>query len=367
MRITLLLTSLLFTIFAGAQNYSIKGKTLPDDNGKMAYLVELNNMQCVDSCLVVNTSFEFNGYANDQLLFQVKNLDKQGRGRIYVFVEPGSSVVVDLTAVPIKVTDAGGMNDVLLSLEKEVRIKGNILNKRIQNLLDEGKTRNEISDMLAADVDAMYDIYRTAIEVNKDNMVGAYVLAMLIHRLYPTLDLLDPMIAKVKYANSIAHIRKTRSDIAKATQTQKAGEGSKFIDFQGLTVSGEATRLSRYVGCGKYVLVDFWASWCGPCKQEIPNLVELQNVYGGDNFTVLGVNVWDKEDKFRASCNSLKMNYPQIFISSDNKDNVTELYGINGIPQILLFAPDGTLLKRDLRGTAMKELIKDIMNNIVND
>ena len=367
MRLFSLLLFSLVAIFANAQNYSIKGKTLSDDNGKMAYLVELNNMQCVDSCRVTDSYFEFNGCADDQLLFQIMNLDKSGRWKIYVFIEPGSNVFVDLTAEPLKVTDDGGMNDVLSAIDSEVKIKGDILNKRIQVLLGEGKTPNEISDMLAADVDSVLNIYRTAIDANKDNMLGAYILAMVIYRLYPTLDVLDPMIAKVKYANAIAHVRKVRAEIANAAAAQKAPEGGYYVDFAGFDINGTVARLSDYVGRGKYVLVDFWASWCGPCKQEIPNLVELQNIFGGEDFTVLGVNVWDTVDKFRASQNSLKMNYPQIYVPRDNAENATELYGINSIPQIILFAPDGKILRRDLRGAAMKELIKDIMNNIVND
>jgi thiol-disulfide isomerase/thioredoxin len=119
--------------------------------------------------------------------------------------------------------------------------------------------------------------------------------------------------------------------------------------------------LSDYVGKGKYVLVDFWASWCGPCKAEIPSLVALQNKFGGDKFTVIGVNVWDEEDKFKASLTAEGINYPQIFIPRDNKDDATALYGIRGIPQIILFGPDGVIVQRDLRGEAMKKLIEEKM------
>ena len=135
-----------------------------------------------------------------------------------------------------------------------------------------------------------------------------------------------------------------------------------FVDFTGLTVDGQPSKLSDYVGKGKYVLVDFWASWCGPCKGEIPNLIELQEKFGGDKFTVLGVNVWDEEDKFKAALTAEGITYPQIYIPRDNKDNATELYGIKGIPQIILFAPDGTIVQRDLRGNAMKALVSEEMS-----
>ena len=110
------------------------------------------------------------------------------------------------------------------------------------------------------------------------------------------------------------------------------------------------------------MLVDVWASWCGPCKGEIPNLIELQEKFGGDKFTVLGVNVWDEEDKFKAALTAEGITYPQIYIPRDNKDNAPELYGIKGIPQIILFAPDGTIVQRALRGNAMKALVSEEMS-----
>ena len=109
----------------------------------------------------------------------------------------------------------------------------------------------------------------------------------------------------------------------------------------------------------KNVLVDFWASWCGPCKMEIPNLIELHKQFAGEKFIVLGVNVWDQEDKFKAALEEEGIEYPQIYIPRDNKDNATELYSIRGIPQIMLFGPDGTIVKRNLRGQEMKDFVAD--------
>ena len=147
-----------------------------------------------------------------------------------------------------------------------------------------------------------------------------------------------------------------RENYLNAAATQA---GNMFVDFSGLTVDGKPLRLSDYVGKGKYVLVDFWASWCAPCKGEIPNLIELQNKFGGEKFTVLGVNVWDEEDKFKAALTEEGITYPQIYIPRDNKDNATYLYGIQGIPQIILFGPDGTIIKRDLRGQSMKDFVAE--------
>lgn len=358
MRKTSFLLFALFTLTAAAQNYTIKGKADNEPNGKVIYLIDQNTLLATDSAVVTDGVFEFKGNANDQLLFELKNIEKRGREKVYIFIAPGSNVSVDLTTFPATVSDNGGMNDILAALDAEVKSKGEALNKVIRRLQTEGKSRDEIAQMLNPDVEAIYDLYRKAIDDNSDNMVGAYILAMTAPHFYQSLSDLDAAIAKVKYADRIDFLKRVRNSYKVSASTDP---GAMFVDFSGFTVDGKPSKLSDYVGNGKYVLVDFWASWCGPCRQEIPNLLELQKRFAGDRFTVLGVNVWDNEDKFKASLVSEGIDYPQIFVPRNNKDNATELYGIKGIPQIILFAPDGKIIKRDLRGAAMKAIVEEYL------
>lgn len=140
-------------------------------------------------------------------------------------------------------------------------------------------------------------------------------------------------------------------------QVQAAtGEGKMFRDFEA-TYDGKTVRLSDYVGKGKYVLVDFWASWCGPCKREIPNLIKVYEKYKGDKFEVLGVATWDKPEDTLKSIEQLGIKYPQMI---NAQKAGSDAYGISGIPQIILFGPDGTILKRNLRGENIEKAISEL-------
>ncbi|MEE3448001.1 MAG: TlpA disulfide reductase family protein, partial [Bacteroidales bacterium] len=86
----------------------------------------------------------------------------------------------------------------------------------------------------------------------------------------------------------------------------KTSEGAMFVDFSA-EYDGKTQKLSDYVGKGKYVLVDFWASWCGPCRREIPNLIDVYNKYKGSKFEVIGVATWDEPDDTKAAITELQI------------------------------------------------------------
>jgi len=181
-------------------------------------------------------------------------------------------------------------------------------------------------------------------------------------------SLLENMGDKVKGSRFESYLlKKAEVEAAKKAAQEKAeaeakakeevtGEGKMFTDFEA-EYNGKVQKLSDYVGKGKYVLVDFWASWCGPCKAEIPNLIEAYNKYKGDKFEVLGVATWDKPKDTEKAIEQMQIPYPQIM---NAQKAGSDAYGIMGIPQIILFAPDGTIYKRNLRGAAIEETLKGI-------
>ena len=332
------------------KEYTINGHAGADYEGKTVYLRQVDGT-VLDSCVVVNEDFSFKGMAEEQLMCNLTS----GWMKTPVLIKNGAEIKVDFTTIPAMAYDNGGMNDKLYAIIKQLTDARVALINKEDSMRDANASPRAIDMATKADYEAMYDIYRNGITDNKDNIIGAYILGVSAKVLYPSLHLLDSMMNEVKYAKDMANVMAIYNSL-KALESTK--EGEMYTDFTGLGLDGKESKFSDYVGKGKFVLVDFWASWCGPCKGEIPNLIELHKKHG-DKLIVLGINVFDDEEKFKATLKEEGIEYPQIFIPKNNKDDAAKLYGVTGIPQIMLFSPNGNIIQRGLRGKQMITFVED--------
>lgn len=193
-------------------------------------------------------------------------------------------------------------------------------------------------------------ILRNAFEKHQDDVTGAVYLYYLAFEV-PVED----AIAMYEGASDAVKNTSFMKEAAAGWQMQVASsEGHPYVDFA-VEYEGKTTRLSDFVGNGrKLTVVDFWASWCGPCKREIPFLIDVYNRYHAQGVEVVGVATWDEPAATLGAIEKLAIPYPQII----NAQRIgSDAYGIEGIPEILLIGEDGTILARGLRGEGIEEAI----------
>ncbi|WP_159456074.1 TlpA disulfide reductase family protein [Chitinophaga eiseniae] len=140
---------------------------------------------------------------------------------------------------------------------------------------------------------------------------------------------------------------------------KKSAVGQPMIDFTQADVDGKPVRLSDFKG--KYVLLDFWASWCGPCRAENPNVLKAYNTFKDKNFTVVGVSLDDKADKWKEAIKQDGMPWMQVSDLKGFRNEVAQQYGIQAIPCSFLIDPQGIIIAKDLRGAGLHKKLAETL------
>lgn len=270
------------------------------------------------------------------------------------FVSDGSEISIDLREEqPVAESSAKGIaaayskfNKAVNALQKEYVDAAHKIDVETESDVEKSAKMGDLYEKVSI---KLLDISKKAIKSNRDNAVGLVALSNIYNglessELLEIIETLSPDLQETEFVSAL---------LSSLNASSATAEGKMFTDFE-VNYHGNIQKFSDYVGKGKYVLVDFWASWCAPCKAEIPNLKEVYEKFHGDNFDILSVAVWDDAEATLKSAEELGIPWNQII---NAQEIPTSIYGIDAIPHIILFGPDGTILKRNLRGEEIGKTI----------
>ena len=308
----------------GRNAYTIDGIFTTDD-GTEVYLIDLDRSDTLGVTSVQDGRFSFTGDVKEPCFVYVG----REKTRVSLILEPGT-VTADIDE---RTTGGTPMTDAYNAFHKRFYAY-----KR-----DQWAEKAALTD--------------SVVKANPDNLLGAVALEDLAH--------VDTSAFLTLYRQTVTDRVRDFYLVRKAFESielqNRTAVGQPFTDYTvvGGNPDGTDVKLSDYVGKGKYILLDHWASWCGPCKAEMPYIKKTWEAFAGDRFDVVSVAVSDKRDDTVAALARLDMPWHQIF---DAQKIPGQLYGINAIPHLILFAPDGTILKRGLRGEDIYSTIAEILS-----
>ena len=336
--------------------YSVSGTYAED--GKTVYLIDQQTEKGIDSVVVSNGKFAFNGAADKDALMAV---NVKGRNWYTLFFNDGTPVTINA-------------NDSTLT--------GSPQNERLTKYDLENEAPNKafklkMSKMTEADIRANQDALMA--ELNKvqlgqiafANKIFKEESQSLIPLAFAQLYFLDNGVEaydqlvkeKVAFA-SHPYLKKAKDDIAQAMLPKDSPKtafiGQQFTDFEMADPDGKMHKLSELTGEGKWVLVDFWASWCGPCRVEMPNVLEAYNEFHDKGFEVVGISLDQKKEAWVKAIDQLKMPWLQLSDLKGWKCAAAPLYKIDAIPDNILIDPQGKITDRALRGKALKNRLENI-------
>lgn len=333
-----------------AGNYRIDGIAPADANGQWVYLYKPSGQGASDSVQIANGRFTLErAVAEDGLIAHLVI----PRSYNLSFIPEEGIIKADLAAIAATGT---ALNDLHAQKAKarealETETRGRLKAIRADKNLDD-KAKEEAQEKI---VNEFYGKIKPLAEADlkehSNDAIGLIALQTL-------LGMEDVNVAKAEALLQQAGDRLRAEEsitkmVARLRRVEATQAGAQFVDIEGVDDANKAVRLSDYVGKGHYVLVDFWASWCGPCRREIGHLKKVRDAYTDKGLVILGTVVWDEMEDHLKAMKELEITWPQIF----NKTEATELYGIAGIPQIILFDPAGKIVARDLRGEEINKLL----------
>ena len=333
-----------------AGNYRIDGMAPADANGQWVYLYKPSGEGASDSVQIANGRFTLErAVAEDGLIAHLVI----PRSYNLSFIPEEGIIKADLAAIAATGT---ALNDLHAQKAKarealETETRGRLKAIRADKNLDD-KAKEEAQEKI---VNEFYGKIKPLAEADlkehSNDAIGLIALQTL-------LGMEDVNVAKAEALLQQAGDRLRAEEsitkmVARLRRVEATQAGAQFVDFEGVDDANKAVHLSDYVGKGHYVLVDFWASWCGPCRREIAHLKKVRDAYTDKGLVILGTVVWDEMEDHLKAMKELEITWPQIF----NKTEATELYGIVGIPQIILFDPAGKIVARDLRGEEINKLL----------
>ena len=167
---------------------------------------------------------------------------------------------------------------------------------------------------------------------------------------------------RTAYNFSIGSLDAAMAEELKADDAKSAFIGQKFLDLEEADTEGNLHKLSEYVGQGKWVLVDFWASWCGPCKSEMPNVAAAYKQYRDKGFEIVGLSFDSEKDLWEKAIIEWQMPWIHLSDLKSWKSVASEVYAVNAIPDNLLIDPEGIVVARALRGEALANKLAEVFN-----
>ncbi len=320
-------------------NYTVTIPVDPSMDNTMAYLIDWDSSSKIDSAIVSNSSVTFKGNVVDPFI-----------GRVIINGNRGPIFIVEQGAV---------------TLDDKGNAKGTPLNDRLQSYVDSMsalearyKTLNLNDSVQKHTADSILVAYNaipaTAFSENSSTPVGLFWFLQGAYEM--SLPEIDAAVAKTPSLGESKRVQSLRTALLAKAETS---EGKHYKDFE-VTYDGKVQKLSDYVKPGRYTLVDFWASWCGPCIRQTKVIKQLYEKYKDRGLDVVGVAVWDEVPNTLAAIKSHHLDWPCIL---DAQTIPTDLYGISGIPCILLINPEGIIISRDKQSQELIDAVDKAMES----
>ena len=337
--------------------YAVSGTY--NENGKTVYLLDQLTEKAIDSTVVADGKFSFTGTADKDALLAVQA--KKSRWTTQFFND-GTPVSINLNDSTLK---GSPQNERLTKINYEMEQPRKRFAAKTANLTeaDIEARADELSDEMNKMITALTTKANSAFNEERNSLIPVAFAGY--YFMENGVEAYDELVKQQVAFAGHPYLKKMRDEVAEETRP-KDGEkmafvGQQYTDLEMADPDGKMHKISELVGEGKYVLVDFWASWCGPCRAEMPNVLEAYNNYHAKGFDVIGVSFDNKKEAWVKAIGQLKMPWLQISDLKGWECAAAPIYKIDAIPDNILIDPQGKIIDRGLRGKALHTRLEKLL------
>ena len=362
--LTSILCSVTAILFAGCQSqtYKLIGTAEGLADGDMLLLTDnMNDGTPTDTIILKGNTFSFTGEIEKDKEAMLCMVYSAKHNEINApFIREAGEITINLSATPGASRVSGTpcnnewqrLNDSVMVIGREINriaehIYGNTVSQEKQQ-----RGMEQIEKLNKRFSEVVIDVS----EKNIDNEFGYFVLTY-----YPE-DVIDDK-NRQRLIEKLTAERRQRPAIqeieAAIRRTAKTAEGATIPNFSQLTPEDEAFSIMTEVSKNKITIIDFWASWCGPCRQEMPFMLSLYESCKDRGLGIVGVSLDKNKDAWVTAIKTLKLPWPQMSDLKFWDNDVAKAFNITSIPHTIVVDQKGTILRRGLRGEALKQFVEE--------
>lgn len=352
--VTLLLAMVACNTSKPVEGYVISGSISGAKDGDSVFIEIIDNMELtrLDTAIIQSGKFTFSGRQDSIELRYISCITDEDAFSVPFFLENGE-ISMSISSDEVKVTGTK-TNDIHQTIRSKMTQALRQMNAVASDTTLNEEQYNERMDS----AEMMYDqAIRQGMKENMDNPVGIYFFKqqyfdnslsenLLLFDMIPDKYLSDPDLQGMKQ---------------QIEQRKKTDVNVRFTDLSLQTPQGQMVQLSDYVGKGKPVLLDFWASWCGPCRQAMPDLVRIYKDYAG-KLEIVGISLDEDTESWQKAIEKLEITWPQISDLKGWQSEAVLKYGIHSIPHTLLIDSNGIIIARDIHGEPLVNKLRELFD-----